>query len=78
MDYRSTLNLPDTKFKMKANLAQREPEFIKKWEKEDLYGKIQESTKGRPAYILLKELPFVFRLAFSFNGRALLHLSILF
>lgn len=58
MDYRSTLNLPDTKFKMKANLAQREPEFLAKWEKENLYGKIQQNTKGRPAYILHDGPPY--------------------
>nr|MBF0221351.1 isoleucine--tRNA ligase [Desulfobulbaceae bacterium] len=58
MDYRSTLNLPDTKFKMKANLAQREPEFLAKWEKEHLYEKVQQSTKGRPAYILHDGPPY--------------------
>lgn len=37
MDYRETLNLPQTKFKMKANLTQREPMALKRWEKENLY-----------------------------------------
>ncbi len=58
MDYRATLNLPQTKFKMKANLAQREPEFLKKWEKGKLYEKIQASTADRPAYILHDGPPY--------------------
>ncbi len=58
MDYRSTLSLPKTKFKMKANLAQREPEFLKKWDKEDLYGQIQDASKDRPAYILHDGPPY--------------------
>jgi isoleucyl-tRNA synthetase len=32
MDYKSTLNLPETGFPMKANLSVREPERIKKWD----------------------------------------------
>jgi len=58
MDYKSTLNLPKTNFKMKANLAQREPEFLKNWQKNELYAKVQEQTKGRPAYILHDGPPY--------------------
>jgi isoleucyl-tRNA synthetase len=58
MDYKSTLNLPKTKFKMKANLTQREPEILKKWQKENLYAKVQEHTAGRPAYILHDGPPY--------------------
>ncbi len=58
MDYRSTLNLPDTKFKMKASLAQREPEILQKWEAEGLYAKVQAATLGRPAYILHDGPPY--------------------
>lgn len=58
MDYKSTLNLPKTKFKMKANLAQREPEFLKEWQRDDLYAKVQEHTAGRPAYILHDGPPY--------------------
>jgi isoleucyl-tRNA synthetase len=58
MDYRSTLNLPDTKFKMKASLAQREPEFLQKWEEEGLYAKVQAATSGRPPYILHDGPPY--------------------
>ncbi|MDA3971271.1 MAG: isoleucine--tRNA ligase [Desulfobulbaceae bacterium] len=58
MDYRSTLNLPQTKFKMKANLTQKEPEFLKKWEKEGLYAEVQEATKDRPLYLLHDGPPY--------------------
>ena len=58
MDYRATLNLPQTKFKMKAGLAQNEPEALKNWEKEDLYGKVQAATAGRPLYVLHDGPPY--------------------
>ncbi|MDH3390281.1 MAG: isoleucine--tRNA ligase [Desulfobulbaceae bacterium] len=58
MDYRGTLNLPQTSFKMKANLSQKEPEFLKQWEKEDLYGQIQAATKNKPRYILHDGPPY--------------------
>jgi len=58
MDYRETLNLPRTEFKMKANLAQREPVLLDQWEKEDLYGRIQAAGTGRPLYILHDGPPY--------------------
>jgi isoleucyl-tRNA synthetase len=58
MDYRATLNLPQTNFKMKANLPQKEPEFLKQWEKEDLYGQIEAETRNKPLYILHDGPPY--------------------
>ncbi|MEJ2268621.1 MAG: class I tRNA ligase family protein [Desulfobulbaceae bacterium] len=58
MDYRATLNLPQTNFKMKANLSQKEPEFLKQWEKEDLYGQIEAETKDKPLYVLHDGPPY--------------------
>ncbi len=58
MDYRDTLNLPQTKFKMKANLAQKEPQYLKRWDKEDLYKQIQDHAEGRPQYILHDGPPY--------------------
>jgi len=43
---------------MKANLSQKEPEFLKQWEKEDLYGQIQAATKNKPRYILHDGPPY--------------------
>ena len=46
MDYKKTLNLPKTAFRMKANLANREPEQLKAWEAEKLYQKIRKASAG--------------------------------
>ena len=58
MDYRETLNLPQTKFKMKANLTQREPLVLKRWDKENLYAKVQQATSGRPLFVLHDGPPY--------------------
>jgi isoleucyl-tRNA synthetase len=57
-DTKSTLNLPRTDFAMKAKLAQREPEILKKWEAEGLYGKILRKGSGRPAFVLHDGPPY--------------------
>ncbi len=43
LDPKKTLNLPKTDFPMKAGLAQNEPKWLEKWDKEDIYGKIRAS-----------------------------------
>ncbi len=58
MDYKKTLNLPKADFPMKANLVQREPEILKKWEKEDIYSAIRNTSKGRPVYVLHDGPPY--------------------
>ncbi|WP_136808367.1 isoleucine--tRNA ligase [Desulfosediminicola flagellatus] len=58
MDYRATLNLPQTKFKMKANLAQKEPTYLKRWDKEDIYKMLQESAKDKPLFVLHDGPPY--------------------
>jgi isoleucyl-tRNA synthetase len=58
MDYRDTLNLPQTSFNMKANLAQKEPQVLKYWDKEDLYHRIQKSAVGKPMFILHDGPPY--------------------
>ena len=57
MDYGKSLNLPKTKFSMKANLSQREPQFIKEWEKEELYKKILEKNKNNNKKFILHDGP---------------------
>ena len=47
-DYKATLNLPQTDFPMKANLAQREPERLKAWAEMDLYGQMRQVAQGKP------------------------------
>ncbi|MGB5687432.1 MAG: isoleucine--tRNA ligase, partial [Candidatus Electrothrix sp.] len=58
MEYRDTLNLPQTKFKMKANLTQKEPQYLKRWDKEKLYQKLQEAAADRPLFILHDGPPY--------------------
>jgi isoleucyl-tRNA synthetase len=58
MDYKKTLNLPNTAFPMKGNLAQREPERLKKWNEADLYHKIRQAFAGRPRFILHDGPPY--------------------
>ena len=36
-DYKNTLNLPETGFPMRGDLAKREPEMLSRWYKEGLY-----------------------------------------
>ncbi|MDI6800530.1 MAG: isoleucine--tRNA ligase [Thermodesulfovibrionales bacterium] len=58
MDYKDTLNLPQTDFPMKANLNQREPETLKFWEEKDIYQRIQEKNKENKKYILHDGPPY--------------------
>lgn len=57
-DYKSTLNLPNTAFSMKANLAQREPERLKAWEDARIYETIRMARQGKPQYILHDGPPY--------------------
>ena len=57
-DYKHTLNLPSTGFPMKASLAQREPQRLKQWQEQDLYGKIRAASAGKPKFILHDGPPY--------------------
>jgi len=57
-DYKPTLNLPKTGFAMKANLAQREPGMLKKWQDGKLYQAIREARAGREQFILHDGPPY--------------------
>ncbi len=56
--YKDTLNLPKTKFAMKANLAQREPNMLKQWEDSGIYQKLRAKAAGRPKFILHDGPPY--------------------
>jgi isoleucyl-tRNA synthetase len=58
MEYKDTLNLPQTDFPMKANLNQREPEILAKWEQIGLYSKLEETGADKPLYILHDGPPY--------------------
>ena len=57
-DYKNTLNLPDTPFPMRGDLARREPQWVKRWQEGGLYGKIRAACKGRPKFILHDGPPY--------------------
>ena len=57
-DYKQTINLPQTGFAMKADLAQREPKMLAEWEQSDLYGRIRAASKGRPRFFLQDGPPY--------------------
>ncbi|MEJ2554290.1 MAG: isoleucine--tRNA ligase [Gammaproteobacteria bacterium] len=57
-DYKSTLNLPQTGFPMKANLANREPEMLKAWQDMGLYRRLRQARQGAPKFILHDGPPY--------------------
>src|ERR1039458_5925798 len=58
MDYKNTLNLPQTEFPMKADLVTREPARLKKWEATGLYAAIQAERAGADKFVLHDGPPF--------------------
>ena len=57
-DYKHTLNLPETAFPMRGDLAKREPEMLKNWYKQDLYGAIRKAKAGKKSFILHDGPPY--------------------
>jgi len=58
MDYKDTLNLPKTKFQMKANLYREEPKILKFWEENKIYQKILKEKENQEKYILHDGPPY--------------------
>ena len=58
MDYKSTLNLPKTKFPMQAGLPKMEPEMLKSWEENKVYEKEMKKNEGKPVYVLHDGPPY--------------------
>ncbi len=58
VDLKKTVNLPRTDFPMKANLPEREPQILARWEEIRLYDKIREARRGRPMYVLHDGPPY--------------------
>jgi len=57
-DYRKTLNMPDTPFPMRGDLARREPGWIAAWQEKGLYRKIRDAARGRPRFVLHDGPPY--------------------
>jgi len=58
VDYRATLNLPDTPFPMRGDLPKREPGWVKQWEDQGLYKKLRDVRHGKPKFILHDGPPY--------------------
>ena len=57
-DFRSTLNLPDTPFPMRGDLAKREPKWVKEWDDKGVYHRIRQHSLGRPLFVLHDGPPY--------------------
>ncbi len=57
-DYRATLNLPDTPFPMRGDMAKREPGWVKEWEDQGLYKRLRDARVGAPKFILHDGPPY--------------------
>jgi isoleucyl-tRNA synthetase len=57
-DYKDTLNLPDTPFPMRGDLAKREPAWVKAWQEKKLYDKLRANAQGRPKFVLHDGPPY--------------------
>jgi isoleucyl-tRNA synthetase len=58
VDYKKTVNLPQTDFPMKADLAAREPAQLQRWQEQDIYGRIRAASAGRPPFVLHDGPPY--------------------
>jgi len=57
-DYKDTLNLPETPFPMRGDLAKREPQWVKRWQEQGVYRRLRATAKGRPRFVLHDGPPY--------------------
>jgi len=57
-DYKDTLNLPETPFPMRGDLAKREPLWVKEWQEKGVYQRLRQVAKGRPRFVLHDGPPY--------------------
>jgi isoleucyl-tRNA synthetase len=58
INLQKTINLPKTDFPMRANLAQNEPQSIKRWKKANLYQQLADSSQNKPKFIFHDGPPY--------------------
>ncbi|MCL4744786.1 MAG: class I tRNA ligase family protein, partial [Burkholderiaceae bacterium] len=56
--YRDTLNMPETPFPMRGDLAKREPGWTRQWQAARTYQRIREASRGRPVWVLHDGPPY--------------------
>src|SRR5688572_15091936 len=57
-DYKDTLNLLETPFPMRGDLAKREPQWVKDWDQKGVYRRLRAIAKGRPRFVLHDGPPY--------------------
>ena len=58
MEYKDTIFLPKTSFEMRANLPAKEPAIIEEWDKENIFKKLRDKSKGREKFVLHDGPPY--------------------
>ena len=58
MEYKDTLFLPKSSFEMRANLSSKEPKILEEWEKQDIFQKLRDKSKGKEKFILHDGPPY--------------------
>ncbi|MEO5771197.1 MAG: isoleucine--tRNA ligase [Burkholderiaceae bacterium] len=58
VDYRATLNLPDTPFPMRSDLPKREPGWIAAWTEQGIYKQLRDARHGAPLFVLHDGPPY--------------------
>ena len=58
MDYKNTLNLPESPFPMRGNLPKREPAWVQDWQENNVYAAIRAASAGRPKFVLHDGPPY--------------------
>ncbi|MEN9314858.1 MAG: isoleucine-tRNA ligase [Pseudomonadota bacterium] len=56
--WRHTLNMPDTAFPMRGDLAKREPKWTQEWQDKGIYRRLRQAAKGRPVWVLHDGPPY--------------------
>jgi isoleucyl-tRNA synthetase len=57
-DYRGTVFLPQTPFPMRGDLPKREPQWIERWQRLDLWRRLRAQSKGRDPFVLHDGPPY--------------------
>src|SRR6185503_17613345 len=57
-DYKDTVNLPETPFPMRGDLAKREPQWVKDWQEKGVYRRLRSVAQGRPRFVLHDGPPY--------------------
>ena len=57
-DFKTTMNLPQTEFPMRANLTNREPEWLQRWDAMDIYRRSLEGRQDAPVFMLHDGPPY--------------------